>query len=219
MSKDPVPEWFGKGEADPPRQRGSAEARSSVGCGMPVVLALVIAGAGAGAFFMVKRPSPKVDTTVPTATRTVMPTPERAQPAVPEPVPVPTPPAAEPTPTPSPTEVTEEAQPEPAASADGVEGTERLRAAQIMPVMNGAKKRFRTCYENALNYSPDAAGKVTLSLTIAATGRVPVASTTQTGNLPPQVSSCIAAIARTLKFPPSSEQTTVNYPLVFNSTK
>lgn len=211
MSKDPVPEWFGKGEAEPARHRGTAEARSSVGCGIPVALALLIGSAGAGYFFLTKRPDPKL-TSRPVSTVVTVATPTPELPEPPTPVPDPPPPAEEPLPTP-PTESTE-VVPEP--SAPVVDGTERLSAAKIRLVMNNAKKRYRTCYENALNYAPDAQGGVRLSLTIGPTGRVQVASATQTGNLPPQVATCMTAISRTLKFPESPEPTTVTYPFVFN---
>jgi hypothetical protein len=206
MSKDPVPEWFGKDEAEPPKHRGSAEARSSIGCAMPVAFAVLLAAGGAGVFVLTKRPAPRSVTTAITVTP---PTPELLQPPTPTPVPVAPPPAVETT---EPTDVA----PEPSAAA-GDAATEPLSAAQIKSVMLAARKRFTACYENALNYAPDATGTVRLSLAIASTGRVQVASATQTGNLPPQVAACITAIARTLKFEESSEQTTVTYPLVFAS--
>lgn len=209
MGKDPVPEWFGKGEAEPPRQRGSAEARSRVGCGLPVVLAIAIAGAGAGFFLFAKRaPSTKTAATV-----AARPTPE------PVATPVPLPPPEEPVPVAPPAVEPEPAEPDeavPAPSAPVTDGVERLSAAKIQVVMRAAGKRFRTCFENALSYAPDAQGSVRLSLTITPAGRVEKVSTTQAGNLPPQVAVCMSAITRTLKFPESPEPTTVTYPFVFS---
>lgn len=206
MSKDPVPEWFGKGEAAPPQHR-SAEARSSIGCAVPLVVLLLISGAGAGAFVVIQRANPKV------SAKAVAATPEAPQPEpVPAPVPLPPPEAI---PAPAPVDPAE--APAEVPSAPVVDGVERLSSAKIQLVIKSSQKRFQACFENALNYAPDAEGTVRLTLTISPAGRVPVVSATQTGSLPPQVASCISAIARTLKFPESPEQTTVTYPFVFKS--
>jgi hypothetical protein len=93
---------------------------------------------------------------------------------------------------------------------------ERLTAREIQPVMQKARPRFRACYENALKFAPEAQGRVQVKITIAPTGKVPVASATHTGNLPPQVASCVAAVTRTLEFPKSRESTSVSYPLSFS---
>jgi hypothetical protein len=202
MSKDPVPEWFGKGEA-PPAQHRSAEARSSVGCAVPLVLLLVVSGIGAGFFlFMARAPSADV-TSKPVV---IAEAPEPQPVAVPVPVP-PTP--AETVPAPA-AEEPPVAAPEPAA-----EGAAPPDRAKILLVIKGSQKRFQACYENALNYAPDAEGTVWVTMVISSTGRVPVASTSQSGTLPPQVASCISAIARTLKFPESSEQIKVTHPFAF----
>jgi hypothetical protein len=201
MSKDPVPDWFGKGEPAPHQHR-SAEARSSVGCAVPLAALLLVGAAGAGVFLTMNRTPVKVNAN-PVVT---------AEAPVPEPVAAPVPlPPPEPVPAPA---VVETAVPEPEPEP-AEEGAEPLDRTKIQLVIKGSQKRFQACYENALNYAPDAQGTVQVSMVISSTGRVPVVSTTQTGTLPPQVASCISAIARTLKFPESSEQTKVTYPFTF----
>lgn len=202
MSKDPVPEWFGKGEAAPHQHR-SAEARSSVGCAVPLAVLFVVGAVGAVAFLTMSRTPPAKVNANPVVT---------AEAPVPEPVAAPVPlPPPEPVPAPA---VVETAVPEPEPSAVGAAP---LDSVKIRLVINASQKRFQACYENALNYAPDAQGTVQVSMVISSTGRVPVVSTTQTGSLPPQVAACISAIARTLKFPESSEQTKVTYPFTFKS--
>lgn len=209
MSKDPVPDWFGKSDVEADQGRRSVshvvaapETRGS-GCALPLAI-LMLALAAGGGWFAIQFASREKPTVVAT------------KPAVPVPTPAPTPepqmvpePAVEPAPAPEPAPVASAEEPPEEGAA--------LAAGDVRLVMEKNRGRFRTCYENALSYTPDAAGSIFLTLKIAPTGRVQTANTTQTGNLPTQVGACIAAITRTLKFPESAQSTTVSYPFAFSA--
>lgn len=113
-------------------------------------------------------------------------------------------------PTPAPTE--KPTGPQPSADAP-----EQLTAAVIQDVVRGANTRTRACYEKALAKEPSLGGKLTVSFTIGADGRVAAAS--GAGFSDKAVTTCVVKEFRGLRFPPppGGKPVPVKYPLVFKS--
>lgn len=113
------------------------------------------------------------------------------------------------TPTPVPTE--KPAEPQPA------DVPKQLTAAVIQDVVRGANTRTRACYEKALAKKPSLGGKLTVSFTIGADGRVAAAS--GAGFSDKAVTTCVVKEFLGLRFPPppGRKPIPVKYPLVFKS--
>lgn len=198
--KSAVPEWFGRAEAPAP-----AVNRASSGCVLPVVLLALAAAAASAVFGMVEHQrAERLERQLGEAM--ALSKNPRSAPAEPAPLPASPPP----TPTPAPPPATA-ATPEPSADP-----TEALSSAEIMKVMSRARPALKACYDAS---PPDdrGAGRVTLNVTIAATGSVTQVRAERAGTLEPAVATCVTRVVRSLKFPESSGPTTVNYPVVFQS--
>lgn len=75
-------------------------------------------------------------------------------------------------------------------------------------------REFHACYTKALADNPKLEGRVVATFTIGPTGAV----TRSTAEGLPGVDACVAAVIRTLKFPPSPPSKgpiNVSYPFVF----
>lgn len=81
------------------------------------------------------------------------------------------------------------------------ERTGHLEPDQITAVVRAGLDPLRRCYERALKTAPDLAGKLTLSLRVAADGHVQRAQAEAAGTLPPELSRCITQEASKLRFP------------------
>ena len=103
------------------------------------------------------------------------------------------------------------------ARIDGPTITGRLAPELIENVVRANFAELRKCYVQALTRVPDAAGKTATRLVIGRNGRVSEARTTLSGNLPPQMSSCLAIVFRSLTFEaPLEGIVTVSYPIAFS---
>ncbi|MFO0567130.1 MAG: AgmX/PglI C-terminal domain-containing protein [Polyangiaceae bacterium] len=214
----PVPDWFGKSEADQ-RSMTVAKARG-LGCGLSLLLGLVTAGSVYWAVSAELRAKgleerlriQRAETERPLEAR---PAKNQERPAVAPPMP--TAPAVAPVPAIPEPAVAPTASPEAApANADAPGGGQRS-AADIQREMNRLRPAFRRCYDVVLKDDPAVNGRIELKLVISARGAVTSASASPTGNLPPSVGACVAKVARTASFDPADGPTTVTYPLVFRS--
>ncbi|GAB4557270.1 MAG: hypothetical protein Tsb0020_01300 [Haliangiales bacterium] len=97
-----------------------------------------------------------------------------------------------------------------------------LDATQIRQVMAKHMPAVRSCYESHVMAERGATGTVTLELLVRAGGQVAAVDT----NLPgvdkkpvKQFSKCVSSQAKRWRFPKSSYQTLVKYPMMFLHTK
>lgn len=92
--------------------------------------------------------------------------------------------------------------------------------ADIQRVIGAARGRFRACYDKGLAQDPGLTGKIPLTIVIGTDGKVTAASVGNGATLSsPVVTTCVLAVSRSLVFPASSDSSTVNYPLIFSSSK
>lgn len=102
-------------------------------------------------------------------------------------------------------------------AAEGTVATGRLAPEIIQKVVRANFGEFRKCYERAIVRDPNAEGKAATRLVIGRDGTVSDARTTLSGNLPPEVGTCMEAAFRHLTFDaPSGGIVTVTYPIVFS---
>jgi hypothetical protein len=209
----PVPDWFGKAEADQ-RQTHAAKTRG-LGCGLGVLLGLVAVGSlywAVTAQLRVNHLEERLRSQqADEAERRVGEGRARAagtqgRPALP--VPVPAPAIAVPAPAAAATAV-------PAPATDDAPPVGQRSAADIQKEMSRLRSAFRRCYDVVLNDNPAAAGRISLKLVIGPRGDVTSATTSATGDLPPSVGSCVVKVARTASFGPADGPTNVTYPLTF----
>ncbi|MBL8919396.1 MAG: AgmX/PglI C-terminal domain-containing protein [Myxococcaceae bacterium] len=94
-----------------------------------------------------------------------------------------------------------------------------LTSSVIQSTVRAAALRTRACYEKALAKNPSLSGKLTVSFTIGADGRVSTAS--GTGLADTAVTGCVVKEFKALRFPPARgrKPVSVKYPLVFQPAK
>ena len=99
----------------------------------------------------------------------------------------------------------------------GRAGGQTISADQIQATISQNQGQVRACYERELKTSPSLRGKVKLSWTIGADGRVraPRVVRNSTGNR--ELSSCIKRAVRGWAFPRAQSPQDVEYPFVFKS--
>lgn len=90
---------------------------------------------------------------------------------------------------------------------------------EVARVIRRNLARFRFCYEQQLNSSPNLQGKVSVKFMIAPTGRVPTADIHDSSLNHPKVEGCVAKVMRSLKFPKpkGGGVAEVTYPFFFES--
>lgn len=98
-----------------------------------------------------------------------------------------------------------------AAEADSG-GLTRDQIGEVIKVRSGS---LRYCYEQNLKISPNLSGKVVVSLVIASDGLVSDAKIESSTLGNKSVESCIVKMFTKMRFPASSKETKVSYPLVF----
>lgn len=89
---------------------------------------------------------------------------------------------------------------------------------QIQRVIRGHLPALRACYERALLKDPDAGGRVILGLTVTPRGDVREAAIGDSEEVDAEMGACLRKEAGTMKFPASSDETTIRYPLIFESS-
>jgi hypothetical protein len=67
-------------------------------------------------------------------------------------------------------------------------------------VVSGMRAGFRACYQRGLRESPDAEGRIQLTLQIGPTGEVTAVAPVASGNLPATVLDCVTTRARLAQF-------------------
>lgn len=97
----------------------------------------------------------------------------------------------------------------------GQTGGRTISADQIQDTIQQSSGQIRACYERELKSSPSLSGKVVLSWTIGADGRVrsPRAARNTTGNR--ELPSCLKRAVRGWSFPRAESPQDVEYPFVF----
>jgi TonB family protein len=129
----------------------------------------------------------------------------------------------QPPPTPPPTPVPELRPPLPPEEppARAADGGARLDAREIREPMRKSARAFRVCYERALKSNPRLGGRIEISFTIDANGRVVEAAARHDSIGEQSVRNCILSAVRRVRFPasPNREPITVNYPLLFRAAE
>lgn len=97
----------------------------------------------------------------------------------------------------------------------GIEGGRTISAAQVKKVVIHKMAQMRACYERELKKNPNTRGKVVLSWTIGADGRVRrpavVRNTTRSRALTP----CMTRAVKNWRFPRAQSPFDVEYPFTF----
>lgn len=96
----------------------------------------------------------------------------------------------------------------------GGEGS--LDRSTVMSVVRRHTAGFRACYERALRARPDLSGRVSLRVELAPDGRVTAASVQGDTINDPDLSACLVARARAMRFAPTAGgPITLTWPMVF----
>lgn len=107
------------------------------------------------------------------------------------------------------------ASPAPVAAEGSVRG--RLAPEAIQGVVRANFGALRKCYESVLAKSANAGGRTSTRFVIRGDGTVSDARTELSGNLPPEMGSCMEGVFKSLTFPATSGgQVAVTYPVVFD---
>lgn len=83
-------------------------------------------------------------------------------------------------------------------------------------VVAGMRAGFRRCYQQALDQNPDISGSIRLTIRVGPGGEVAGVTASESGNLPPSVTSCVRARAQAGQFaPPDGGSAVINVPVTF----
>jgi len=103
------------------------------------------------------------------------------------------------------------------AAVDGANVTGG-RIANAARVVAGMRAGFRNCYQRSLGENPDAGGRITLAVRVAAGGEVEGVIPTSPGGLPASVIACVVARVRAAQFdPPEGGSAIINVPVTFSA--
>ena len=210
-------------ESPPPSSAGLVILAAAIGL-------FVVVGGVIAAFVMVRRPAPVAIASTPVASAIAPPV---ALSVPPTPSFFPLDPLAVATTTATTTAIatttataTTTTKPPPLVTAEAVTPTTpptvttSRTPADIQRVMAAARPRLRACYDKGLAQDPSLGGKIPVTIIIGTDGKVTAASIGNGATLQsPVVTTCVLAVTRSLVFPPADTSSTVNYPLVFNSSK
>ncbi|MCB9679130.1 MAG: AgmX/PglI C-terminal domain-containing protein [Alphaproteobacteria bacterium] len=103
------------------------------------------------------------------------------------------------------------------ASVGKIQASGPLDATLVTKVMARARAPVRACYEQSVARNPSTAGSMVLKVVVGADGRVSSAKAEDDTVGDAQLTSCLIASARKLRFPSSGGVTTVEMPLVFSA--
>jgi len=98
------------------------------------------------------------------------------------------------------------------------ERREPLSSAQIRQVMSKHAPAVRDCYVRHVMEQEGPMGNVTLELLVRAGGQVAAVEVEAAATDDKKMEQCVAKLAKTWRFPRSSEQTLVKYPMMFVHT-
>jgi hypothetical protein len=98
------------------------------------------------------------------------------------------------------------------------ERREPLSSAQIRQVMSKHAPAVRDCYVRHVMEQKGPMGTVTLELLVRAGGQVAAVEVEAAATDDKKMEQCVAKLAKTWRFPQSSEQTLVKYPMMFVHT-
>lgn len=106
-----------------------------------------------------------------------------------------------------------------AMSEARAESRQPLTSAQIKQVMAKHAPKVRACYmEHAMN-KEESLGKLTLELLVRAGGRVAAVEVEAPSAQGKELEKCVGRLAKRWRFPKSSYQTLVKYPMMFVHTQ
>src|SRR5690606_727636 len=93
-----------------------------------------------------------------------------------------------------------------------------LTAQEIMAVIRANLNQIRHCYEQTLQRSPNAAGKMSVMFVVGANGRVTTVNVTSSTIADSRMRGCVTGKIQRWAFPQprGGQPVTVNYPFVFN---
>ncbi len=93
-----------------------------------------------------------------------------------------------------------------------------LTAQEVQTVIRANLNQIRHCYEQLLQRSPSASGKVKVNFVVGPSGRVSSASVANSSISDPQLMGCISSAVQRWAFPQprGGQPVTVTYPFVFN---
>jgi TonB family protein len=93
-----------------------------------------------------------------------------------------------------------------------------LTAQEVLQVIRANLNQIRHCYEQLLQRSPNASGKVGVNFVVGASGRVSSASITDSSIADARMQGCITGAIKRWNFPQprGGQPVSVNYPFVFN---
>lgn len=93
-----------------------------------------------------------------------------------------------------------------------------LTAQEVLQVIRANLNQIRHCYEQLLQRSPNASGKVAVNFVVGASGRVSAANITDSSISDARMQGCVTGAIRRWAFPQprGGQPVTVNYPFVFN---
>jgi len=223
----PVPEWFGRTE----EERRAAAHTKARGLGCALVAVLMLAGAGGYWALQSQARVDKLEQELARAREREAALGQRnaAEGAGAQPLPAA---PADPTLEPGALELEEATPEEPAPEeppgagaleiADGAPQSEtevpsKLPASTVREAIKELRPTLRSCYQSALNKTPDAEGTVRVRMTVKPDGRVETVKSGVTGSLPDSVAQCISAKVKATRFPKSGGTTTIAFPVVFAS--
>ena len=115
---------------------------------------------------------------------------------------------------------------DPAPKVSGPKGSASIDSAEVTGgsignasrVVAGMRAGFRACYQRGLAENPDAGGRITLIVRVAAGGEVEAVTPSPSRNLPASVIACVVARARAAQFdPPEGGSAIINVPVTFAS--
>ena len=94
-----------------------------------------------------------------------------------------------------------------------------LSSAQIRQVMSRHAPDVRECYVQHVMEQQGPMGNVTLELLVRAGGQVAAVEVEAAGTDDKKMEQCVSTLAKKWRFPKSSEQTLVKYPMMFVHTQ
>ena len=92
----------------------------------------------------------------------------------------------------------------------------RLTPEAIQRTLRQSYGRLRVCYGNSLHSDTSLQGRVSVRLIIAPSGKVLAADDAGSDLPDPRVIACVLKEYRRIEFPPSTETSTVVYPIMFS---
>ena len=90
---------------------------------------------------------------------------------------------------------------------------------KIRDVISASSKKMRSCYEAALNRTPDLTGKVVIEWEIIKDGKVQAAKVKESDIKDKEMEKCLVTMVEGLKFapPPKDQIELVRFPFVFKT--